>query len=139
MSETDAERLKREEALYERVKHRLEQAERDHIEKLRQDREAGNSYNAYGHDLIAAINRADRRAMREQADAFVAVCKSNPFAAYSEITEALIRDDRTPPSGETITQALKRALESELRDIDKLHERWHDPEQRRLWYGRFGP
>lgn len=46
-------------ATYERVKRRLEDADRSHLEKL------GSGHRYFGHDLQSALTRAERREFRQ--------------------------------------------------------------------------
>lgn len=106
------------EALYEKVKARLDAAEQAHIEKLREEREAGDKYNNYGHDLWSAIARAEFRKKQEEAATFLREsCDNNVFAAFPRIVRVILDANEPTKSGETPEAMLKRALEYTLRDL----------------------
>lgn len=63
------ERLSPQEALYQKIKSKLDQSEREHVEKLRERRLAGDRNAHYGHDLYHAVQRGLRREQEEAAKA----------------------------------------------------------------------
>lgn len=120
---TEDERIKAAELRYARVLHILDAEERASVARQRKMREEGKT-NQYGHDLSAAISRAKfREDQREALRFLVETCRGNIFAAMSKITRAYFDMDETPRSGESQPERLKRALESELRDVDREYAR----------------
>lgn len=111
------------EALYEKVKARLTAAEQKNVAELRAEREQGKD-NYYGHDLFAAIRRAEFREKQEQAAAFLNdTCGGNLFAALSRLTRVVLDEYAPTKSGETPEEMLVRALKAELRDVPIEAER----------------
>lgn len=102
------------ERIYEQVKERLSNARQTEVTKAKEtDRH-------YGHDLFGAIRAADRQIQRDKAAEYLKdVCDDNLFAAFGLLVDAFLDSDKPLRSKETRPQQLRRALESEVEDIDR--------------------
>lgn len=114
------------ERIYRQVQDKLTAARKRGVEEAKQDNRRGH----YAHDLFAALRAADRQMDREAAGAFIEdVCGGNLFKALGLIIEWHLASDEPLRSSETRPQQAKRALESELRDLER-NVRWAEERRR---------
>lgn len=106
------------EALYERVKTKLDAATVERVDEQRAKRAAGQCHQ-YGHDLHAALARAEFNARTEAAGELVARVGGNVFSAFHHIVRAVLEADQPTKSGETVESMLERALNSALSDLQR--------------------
>lgn len=127
---SDADRIAAEERRYREIEPYVPEKDRVNVEALRDEREAGNKYNAYGHDLFGAVRRGWRRKAREHvakaADCMVeAGWRDAPRLRFSALLYVLIEQAGTEGATEDeVRRTLQRMLDAEdASRIEKLLER----------------